>query len=447
MIHPGLQRGLAVIRDALVPGAVYYHVVFLWGEVRFLRVCGNRVDELLRSPLAYESSASTKNAFEQITRHPSFYGQPISILVDNAWSYVVSACLNDATLKRDSDELRALIPDRVESTLLVVSLNSTKVLLCAGLDKTFSTQVREQAEKLGINVRSFAPLGLHLLGSVISASTSGPSLKVLSWGTGTFSYGGVDRQGNLFVGCRQSSTGSLATSEAASEITDSLFGCDSGVVPVVYGTVSGRSKNRNKMKPLAPLLSMSISKNLRPATTRSAPRPRVAASMLTAQNSAKLLLYLLTAVCLLALIGVGVSSLLIGGTNKDLEQFQALYSQHASLEAKRDSLSSMFERREQTVKVQDDPGALVSIFCQTATPSLSLSTITIKNLPGDSTFVEAIGNTRSSGLIFEYTKKVNALISPQQLSVSSFQPEVVVMNNRPDTTLRFRLGMSIHHGR
>jgi hypothetical protein len=444
MIHSGLQRGFAVIRDAFLPGAVSYYVVFLWDEVRFLRVYGNRVNEL--GPLTNESS-SVRSALDQIARHPSFYGQPISIIVDNASSYVVSTRLNDATLKRDSDELRSLIPDRVESTLAVVSVNGAKVLLCAGLDKTSSAHVREQAEKLGINVRSFAPLGLYLLGGVISAGKLSPTLHMISWGDGAFSYGGVDQRGNLFVGYRQCSVEPSITTETSAEITDSLFGTNSGVVAVFYGSTSSRSKNLHRIKSLASLLSTSIPKSLRPATTRSAPQPRVAALMLTAQNSAKLLIHLLTAVCLLALIGVGVSNLLIGGTDKDLDQYQTLYSQRASLETKRDSLSSMLERRQQTAKVQHDPAALFSIFCQSATSSLSLSSITIKNVPGDSTLLEAVGNTRSSGTIFDFTKKMNALITPQQLSVSSFQPEVVVMNNRPDTTLRFRLGMSIHHGR
>lgn len=446
MTSPALQRVGAATRDALTPGVVGYCIVILHSELRLLRTRGRELRELAKEVLPDESQASILAALGKIAQYLGLYGQPVAILVDNCFSYVMSTRLSDASSKRDIDEFRALVPDQFDASWTLVQGPAGKVLLCTGLDKPFAVAVLAQFDKVGLTIRSLAPFGVHLIGALLTTKHPGACLHVVPWDNQSCSYAGLDQNGTMFAGSSCLRVDSGSSESAIRSLTESLFGAGAATSTRIYNNSSKRFKDTESTRSLGHLLSSPVPKQLRGGVSRATSGMKLPSTMFTIQNSAKLLSHILAVVGVLCVGAVGITAIMAKGDPSSIDKYQLLYSTRSTLETRRDSLKTEQDKLARATKRSIDPASLISIFCQAAAPSLSLSSVMVKTLAGDSLAIEAIGQTRSSGMIFEYAKRINASISPYVLNVSSFQPEIVAGVNRPDTTLRFKLGMTLHDG-
>ncbi len=446
MNRPMLQRAGSALLDAVSPGAVSYILVLLPRNALFLRAKGRATQILHVQPLDESPIQAIASAAEELAHSPHYYGQPVSIYVDNTASYFVSTRLSASNPKKDSDELLSLVPQNLNIQVSVQDDPHGKLLIVAGIDWEFCTSLTNRFSRCGVAIRSCLPLAL-LCQNFLKRDEPPPALRVIGWGIGKFSYSGKDVLGRPFAGYWESTVLSSHSSERASELATRIFGTDAQVTPTVL-TLGTRTKDSSSVRStLGHLLAPKSFKPYRSFALPSSVKWQLGTVMSTVQNSAKLLTHVLALITLFLIAIALASGFVTTDTSTSLESYQSLYTQQSILEHQKDSIQHLLDKVSRDPRSPDDPAALMSVFCQSPVSAFSLTSIAVRTLAKDTVSVEAVGNARSANTIFEYTKGVNAQIAPRQLGLASFQPEIQQTASGPDTTLRFHLGLLITHGK
>lgn len=432
----------AVAKDILSPRPVTYLVIIRSKHILFARNSGNSSKVLLQTE---DESLGLKELcpefFKLLQSHESYYGQPITILIDSsrAFTYIREYSeFQPAILKEKLQELRS---DRTVLNFATKQMHGSTIVIIQGIDKEFLELLSKETELRGLPVVSVTTLAGYLAMNSKVVGQQNLQLHLMWWAPGQYTYLGMTSEHSIFSGAGEVSTDASAE-HILGQIKHTFFGDSEPVTVVSYYVTTAAQKRglsiasvfkrghvfSGASKPLARTISPS----------------RTARIFCTALNSIKLLLVVLSALTAVA----AATAIKVGSTSQAdpeiVARYQDLYTRKSELQYELDSLRNVESSSPRKALGVTNAAALFSLFCQDDYPGLSLNSISLKRSNGDSVIVEASGIARGESVIFRYSKDLNALSSPVPVAISSFRPEVINVNGTVDTVLNFRLGMVMY---
>jgi len=424
-----------IFSDLVCPRSIKYFIIVSEDNLCCLRVVGTKQVDLVLSKEWGDSIESFERFVQELKDSPSYYGQPVEILLNNNHAFTYIKRTDKLSPAQIMDEIKTIQSEGIAFFYQNEQTKSGRYLIAQGIEKEYLGSIETICESEGLLVTGITTLASFLFPKLSIPEPGQTSIMLFDF-TAFRSCLLFNKSGQvLYERCH--------TNEDLGSTIESIrslyLGGEDQSIPIIYSLQSNKNefglsnilgnrfKDYNRSKSVSHKLSTS----------------RLAKTVAIAMSSLKLLMFIIGTVSILSLLTTGIMSLSVTGDDELISQYQKLYTNKQGLLRCSDSLQTIQRGLKTNKSTNFDPGAILSTFCQTRYKGLHLNGISIRPMEGDSVLVELIGSARREHTIFQYNQALNELTKPYHLNINSIVPEITGSRNNVDTLINFKLSMVI----
>ncbi|MEW6413258.1 MAG: hypothetical protein AB1483_12435 [Candidatus Zixiibacteriota bacterium] len=430
------------VRDILYPLSIEYAILILNESIHLVRI-GHRskIDMLYRKDDS--STVSIQSFLRHICEKGLYYGQPLSILIDdrNSWSYIAKVGKGGMTVALE--RLRSLADAHLECRHRVIRDKGDTIFFAQSVEKTYLEELLCACAAENINVTGISTLPVALF-SVPAILRRQETIQTFELPDGTVSYI-IDKIDKGVV------LGNSESSDLPSTISSlrNTFFEQPGQIPIETHVLNLSQNRALDQKAFGPILKNALAgiPRLRQLAFKGKDS-LFALALKVAINSAKLLTSILTVLFLALALVAATTGFMTSGNDDTIDIYQQHYSHKLELESTLDSLKHESAELVARGSGSFNNATVISAFCQRRISSAYLNRILIRNMAPDSSLVEIAGAANTENAVFRYHDLLSEAVKPYVLSVNAIKPEITNSRGAADTTITFKFTMKIdadHH--
>lgn len=426
--------------DLITPRAVEYLVIAGSERVDLVRLTGSKKHKILRHFTSPENGDDILMSFlEEIKSFPEYFGQPLTILLDNDHTFIYAKRLDGTTPADLMTRLQLIRNDNLDLSCSVKESSHGRLFVAQGIEQDYLKAIGETITKNQLPVSLVSTLAGFLMMAAPVPLRGQPTIDMFDWGLGDLSYLAWDDGNSIVYGRERTQSGSSALLDRLKE----SFKCEDDLTAVNQYQMSG--SRHDSQRNLACLLRRGLDRKTGQLHKKvSSSRSAVVQSRTV--NIAKLLVLVLGVSAILSGL-VASTAAVISSVGSDVtSDYQQRYTVKLSLERKLDSLSTIMETASDTHPASNRSATFASLFCQKRLKGLYLTRLSIKHLTNDSVMIEVQGKTNRESSIFRYVDVINDLTSASRLEINAITPEVITKRTSADTLQTFMMSMKTHAG-
>ena len=434
-----------LLRDSFSLNAYSYFLLINSNSLQFFRAVGRGRLECLFEQAGDTTDSKFLNDFlKEVTSLPEYYGQPLTILLNNTETFAYMKVLSKQNPQQVLENVRLMQNDNLHFSHTVREDTKNPIFIGQGINKSFLALLENLTQTYRIPVLELIGLPVYLLQRLPSKSFDASGITLFQFYRKTLSYLVWDKQGNIIFGCKVIDD-SKFPSTLIGQLQVDFF--DSQDIPKIniYSSVTKNATAEAKVESLSNL--MIRSKGAAKRTNKSFYKPKtssIARMTMTALNSLRLLTFVMAGICFLSLSSAGVMSFLAAGSDENLVDYQVYYSEVIQLETSLDSLKNREIEIASNLPGKIQAASVISALSQRKFKDVYLTQISLRRLPSDGAKVEIQGASKRQTRIFSYHAALSDQFSPYSLSLNSVKPVVKNKRGIVDTLFVFNFGATIN---
>lgn len=435
-----------IIRDSFSLNAYSYFFLINSNSLQFLRgVNRGNLECLFEQAGDTTDSKFLDDFLGKFISLPEYYGQPITILVNNSESFVYMKVLSKRNPLQVLENVRLMQNDNLHFSHTVREDTKNPIFIGQGINKPFLALLENLTQKYRILVLELIGLPVYLLQRIPSRSFDASGITLFQFDKNALSYLVWEKKGNIIFGSKVANDGGQSLNTLIGQLQMDFF--DPQDIPKisVYSSVTKKAAGDTKVETLSNLLIRS--KDGAKRTNKSFYKPKtssIARMTMTALNSIRLLTFVMAGICFLSLSSAGVMSFLAAGSDENLIDYQVYYSEGIQLETTLDSLKNKKIDIASNLPGRIQAASVISALSQRKFKDVYLTQVSLRRLPSNSAKVEIQGASKQQARIFSYHAALADQFSPYSLSVNSVKPEVKNKRGIVDTLFVFNFGATIN---
>lgn len=383
--------------------------------------------------------------FKKFTSVPEYYGQPITILLNNSESFAYMKVLSEQNPQQVLENVRLMQNENLHFSHTVREDTKNPIFIGQGINKSYLALLENLTQKYRIPVLELIGLPVYLLQRLPSKSFDTSGITLFQFDKKALSYLVWDKKGNIIFGSKVANDDGQSLSTLISQLQQDFF--DSQDIPKisVYSSVTKKATAETKVESLSNLIIRSKGGTKRANKSFYKPKKSSIARMtMTALNSLRLLTFVMAGTCFLSLSSAGVMSFLAAGSDENLVDYQVYYSEVIQLETILDSLKNTEIEIASNLPGRIQAASVISALSQRKFKDVYLTQVSLRRLPSDGAKVEITGASKRQARIFSYHAALAEQFSPYSLSLNSVKPEVKNKRGIVDTLFVFNFGATIN---
>lgn len=434
-----------IIRDSFSLKAYSYFLLINSNSLQFFRAVSRGKLEFLFEQAGDTTDSKFLNDFlKKFTSLPEYYGQPLTILLNNSETFAYLKVLSKQNPQQVLENVRLMQNDDLHFSHTVREDTKNPIFIGQGINKSFLALLENLTQTYRIPVLELIGLPVYLLQRLPLKSFDASGISLFQFDKKALLYLVWDKKGNIIFGSKVANDGqSLNT--LIGQLQRDFF--DSQDIPKisVYSSVTKKAAGDTKVESLSNL--MIRSKGSAKRTIKSFYKPKTssfARITMTALNSLRLLTFVMAGICFLSLSSAGVMSFLAAGSDENLADYQVYYSEVIQLESTLDSLKNKEIDIVSNLPGRIQAASVISALSQRKFKDVYLTQVSLRRLPSDGAKVEIQGASKRQARIFSYHAALAEQFSPYSLSLNSVKPEVKNKRGIVDTLFVFNFGATIN---
>ena len=435
-----------IIRDSFSLKAYSYFLLINSNSLQFFRAVGRDKLECLFEQTGDTTDSEFLDDFlKKLTSLPEYYGQPVTILLNNTETFAYLKVLSKQNPQQVLENVRLMQNENLHFSHTVREDTKNPIFIGQGINKLYLALLENLTQTYRIPVLELTGLPVYLLQKLPSKSFDISGITLFQFDKKALSYLVWDKQGNIIFGRKVANDGIQSLNTLIGQLQVDFF--DSQDIPKigVYSSVTKKAAGDTKVESLSNL--MIRSKGAAKRTNKSFYKPRtsnIARMTMTALNSLRLLTFVMAGICFLSLSSAGVMSFLAAGSDENLADYQVYYSEVIQLETSLDSLKNREIEITSNLPGKIQAASVISALSQRKFKDVYLTQISLRRLPSDGAKVEIQGASKRQARIFSYHAALADQFSPYSLSLNSVKPVVKNKRGIVDTLFVFNFGATIN---
>ncbi len=436
----------SIIRDSFSLNVYSYFLLINSNSLQFFRAVGRGKLERLFEQTGDTTDSKFLNDFlKEVTSLPDYYGQPLTILLNNSESFAYLKVLSKQNPQQVLENVRLMQNENLHFSHTVREDTKSPIFIGQGINKSFLALLENLTQKYRIPALELIGLPVYLLQRLPSKSFDASGITLFQFDRNALSYLVWDKTGNIIFGSKVAKDGGQSLNTLIGQLQVDFF--DSQDIPKisVYSSLTKKAAGDTRVESLS--LLMIRSKGGAKRTNKSFYKPKtsgIARMTMTALNSLRLLTFVMAGICFLSLSLAGVMSFLAAGSDENLADYQVYYSEVIQLETILDSLKNREIEIASNLPGRIQAASVISALSQRKFKDVYLTQVSLRRLPSDGAKVEIQGASKQQARIFSYHAALAEQFSPYSLSLNSVKPEVKNIRGIVDTLFVFNFGATIN---
>lgn len=436
--------GGVLATELLTLRPVEYFIVVNDRSMQFIRVRGQSHIDLLLNQVIRDSHTQAFDAFcRELTKHSSFIGQPIKLLIDNRHAFTYIKKLDKITPAQLFDKLSSIPKDNLETSQTTFEAGSSKIFIWQGIDRTYINSIKQSISETGLPISDISTLAAHFLIGGPWPEPDKSAVYLYRFSSEEQWYSIFTTQGDFLFDRLPESIAASNPNNIFAHLTETY-----GLLPdsdrVLYGPLpDAKSPATVGNRPVGKLFRLSSrkQKTLRPLLHQT-DSSRITNTLRVASNSIRLLATIIVAATLLLSLMAGVTSIWSNSLVEPLDDFQHRYSTKLELSRQLDLLQ---EQETELSAAQGKPRqtvAIASAFCQRSFNQLFLTQLTVQYAEEGQILVEAQGAARRESTVFALREHLAEQFESHSVTVNSLKQQRSGRGT-PDSLFTFGLSVKI----
>lgn len=429
------------IRESLSLSSPEYFCLLDKTEAIFLKVkTKKKVEVILQVSGDSSSLRFLEDFFKRLSFLNEYYGQPLTILINNSAAYSYIRILKERKLNQIAEIAKGLQNEEIKFSQVVRNDAKSPVFISQGIRKTYLAQLETVCERLKIPILDITTLPAYVTLNSPAPQLESCGISFYQFAQGKLQYLIRDDSGNVIPGQVNISEQENSLSNVVSDLREQFL-CEEKQVNIELYSIDNKLVQKDfKSFQLASLLRQSAnwsrknSKYLHKTKSN-----KIARGFQIAINSARLLLLVLISICSISIASALITMQLASVKDQNITKYQNLYSNTMRLQTELDSLNQTKERIVSNHPEKTHAADILSAFCQKRYNDLYLSQISLIKLQTDTVRIEAKGMSKTESRVFTYHKQLNDEMGIYKLSLNSLKPEIQNYRETQDTVFVFNL--------
>ena len=435
-----------ILRDSFSLNAYSYFLLINSNSLQFFRAISRGNLECL-----FEQTGDTADSkflgdfLKKFSSLPEYYGQPITILLNNSETFAYLKVLSEQNPQQVLENVRLLQNENLHFSHTVREDTKNSIFIGQGINKSYLALLENLTQTYKIPVIELIGLPIYMLQRLPSKSFDASGITLFQFDKNALSYLVWDKKGHIIFGSKVVNDDGQSLNTLIGRLQADCF--DSQDIPKisVYSSLTEKSAGDSKVELLSNLMIRSNSGAKR--TNKSfykAKTSGIARVTMTALNSLRLLTFVMAGICFLSLSAASVMSFLAAGSDENLADYQVYYNEVIQLETMLDSLKNKEIKIFSNLPGRIQAASVISALSQRKFKDVYLTQISLRRLPSDGAKVEIQGASKRQTRIFSYHAALANQFSPYSLSLNSVKPEVKNKRGIVDTLYVFNFGATIN---